>query len=323
MIQSADLMTSRLCSITSTEWPASTSRWKTFSSTRTSSKCRPVVGSSNRKRVAGGVGRHPVESGVRSAGVRNARSVARVACHDYFRQVPDQLQPLTFAAGKGVDWLAQFQVAQAHFLQQLQALDRALRRTRLGERGQEGDGFLDRRIEEIGDGERAWSVRRGCEHRWTGDRETLDCGLRSYLHFENMGAVAAAIAIGAADEYVAEELHFDLLEPGAAAALALALAGVEAEGAGVEPALLGRLRLGEESADVVERADIDRRVGARRLAENGLVHQHHAAEVLSAAQECGWRSAGCGIAVPVVAVVIGGQAVRGFRLRRDRNGAAR
>ena len=46
MIQSAVLMTSRLCSITSTVLPRSTSRCSTSSSTRTSSKCRPVVGSS-------------------------------------------------------------------------------------------------------------------------------------------------------------------------------------------------------------------------------------------------------------------------------------
>ena len=43
---STDLMTSRLCSITTTVLPASTSRWRTWSSFRMSSKCRPVVGSS-------------------------------------------------------------------------------------------------------------------------------------------------------------------------------------------------------------------------------------------------------------------------------------
>ncbi len=48
MTQSAVLMTSRLCSMTSTVLPASTSRASTASSLRTSSKCRPVVGSSSR-----------------------------------------------------------------------------------------------------------------------------------------------------------------------------------------------------------------------------------------------------------------------------------
>jgi Cu/Ag efflux pump CusA len=46
MIQSAVLMTSRLCSMTTTVLPCSTSSCSTSSSLRTSSKCRPVVGSS-------------------------------------------------------------------------------------------------------------------------------------------------------------------------------------------------------------------------------------------------------------------------------------
>src|SRR6185437_9431556 len=46
--QSAALITSRLCSITIKEPPASMRRRKAASSLLTSSKCRPVVGSSNR-----------------------------------------------------------------------------------------------------------------------------------------------------------------------------------------------------------------------------------------------------------------------------------
>ena len=45
--QSAVLMTSRLCSITITVLPVSTSRVSTPSSLRMSSKCSPVVGSSS------------------------------------------------------------------------------------------------------------------------------------------------------------------------------------------------------------------------------------------------------------------------------------
>ena len=46
MIQSAVLITSRLCSMTMTVLPLSTSPLSTSSSLRMSSKCRPVVGSS-------------------------------------------------------------------------------------------------------------------------------------------------------------------------------------------------------------------------------------------------------------------------------------
>ena len=45
-IQSAVLITSRLCSMTRTVLPWSTSRWRTWRSFSTSAKCRPVVGSS-------------------------------------------------------------------------------------------------------------------------------------------------------------------------------------------------------------------------------------------------------------------------------------
>jgi len=92
------------------------------------------------------------------------------------------------------------------------------------------------------------------------------------LHFQDVLAVAAAVALGAANEDVAQELHFDLLEPGAAAPLALPLAGVEAERAGVQAPLPGQLRLREERPNVVKRPDIHRRVRPRCLAENGLVH---------------------------------------------------
>jgi hypothetical protein len=102
-----------------------------------------------------------------------------------------------------------------------------------------------------------------------------------------MGAIAAAIAIGAADEDVAQELHLDLLEARAAASFALPLTGVEAEGAGIESALLGLLGLGEDGPDVVERAYIDRRIRARGLAEDGLIHQDDAAEVFGTLKNCG------------------------------------
>ena len=49
MIQSAARITSRLCSITISEWPRSSSRRNACISLAMSSKCRPVVGSSNMK----------------------------------------------------------------------------------------------------------------------------------------------------------------------------------------------------------------------------------------------------------------------------------
>ena len=69
--------------------------------------------------------------------------------------------------------------------------------------------------------------------------------------------IAATIALGAADENIAEELHLDLLETSAATFLALTDGGIKAEGAGVESTLFGDFGLGEDFADVVERANIE------------------------------------------------------------------
>src|ERR1035437_3594844 len=50
MTQSASAMRSRLCSMTITEWPASTSRCSTSTNRCTSAMCRPMVGSSRMNR---------------------------------------------------------------------------------------------------------------------------------------------------------------------------------------------------------------------------------------------------------------------------------
>ena len=57
------------------------------------------------------------------------------------------------------------------------------------------------------------------------------------LHVEDLGAEAAAVAVGAAQVDVGEELHLDVLEARAAAGRAAAVAGVEAEHAGAVAAL--------------------------------------------------------------------------------------
>src|SRR5690606_8016919 len=49
--QSHDLATSKLCSMTTTVLPLATTETSTFNSLATSSKCSPVVGSSNRYSV--------------------------------------------------------------------------------------------------------------------------------------------------------------------------------------------------------------------------------------------------------------------------------
>lgn len=99
-----------------------------------------------------------------------------------------------------------------------------------------------------------------------------------------MRAIAPAVAVGTTDEDVAQELHLDLLEAGAAAALALASRRVETERAGRQAALSGGVGLGEHLADVVECADVDGRIRPRGLAERRLVDEQNAPQMPGAGQ---------------------------------------
>ena len=65
---------------------------------------------------------------------------------------------------------------------------------------------------------------------------------RRRVHLEHLGAVAPAVAVGAAQVDVGEELHLDVLEAVAAAGRAAAVAGVEAERALRVAALLRERR---------------------------------------------------------------------------------
>src|SRR5205823_6656676 len=73
----------------------------------------------------------------------------REACPT-FSEVTHELEPLAFAAGKGVDRLTKAQITEADFLQQLQFPDRALRGTGVGKAAKKPDDFIDRRVEEVG-----------------------------------------------------------------------------------------------------------------------------------------------------------------------------
>src|SRR4051812_40928336 len=99
-----------------------------------------------------------------------------------------------------------------------------------------------------------------------------------------MRPIPPAVAIRAANKNVTEKLHFNLLKARSAAPLALALGGVETESAGIEAALFGGFGLREEFPDIIKGTDVNCRIGASRLAENGLVHQHNLAKVLCALQ---------------------------------------
>src|SRR6185369_3096659 len=200
-------------------------------------------------------------------------------------EVADQFQSLAFAARQRVDGLAQFEVTQADLFQQSQGGGRPEGRARERKFIEETDGLLDGRFEQVADRKRA-EARIGAialSFSLPGAR-VVRPPRQANFYLQDMRTVTPAVAIGAANEDVAEELHLDLFEAGAAAPLTLALGRIEAEGAGVETPLFGDLGLGEEIANVFERADVDSGIGTRRFAENGLIDEHDPSEMFAALQ---------------------------------------
>lgn len=93
---------------------------------------------------------------------------------------------------------------------------------------------------------------------------------------------AAALAGGAGDEDIREELHGNLLVAHAPAALTAATPGVKGESGGGEAGALGLFGGGKEFADGVVDVEIEEGGGAGGLAERGLVDQDHIGDLLEA-----------------------------------------
>ena len=169
-----------------------------------------------------------------------------------------ELQPLRFAAGQRGHRLAELHVLEPDVDQRRQhARD-------FGVVAEEGQRLADRHVEHVGDAGRPST--------------TVDGDLQRF------GSEALAVAVGAAQVDVRQELHLDVFEAVAAAGRAAPVAGIEREGAGGVVALLRHARLREDRADRVERADVARRVGARRLADLRLVDERDVVEPVIAEQ---------------------------------------
>src|SRR5205085_2880719 len=99
--------------------------------------------------------------------------------------------------------------------------------------------------------------------------------LAADLDGEDLRLVAFAVALRAANENVAEELHLYLFVAHAAATLAAADPGVEGESARGKALGNSLGRGGEEVANAIEHTQIERGAGTWRAGERRLVHHHH------------------------------------------------
>ncbi len=181
-----------------------------------------------------------------------------------FGEVAGELEALRLPARERGDGLPQAQVVEAHVGERLQAA-RDLR------------------------------IRRESRHRLAhGELEHLRDVAPVHRHLEHLVAVAGAVTVWAAQVYVGQELHLDVLEAVAAAGGAAAVARIEAEGSGRVAARSRVRRGGEERADRIERTHVARGIGARRAPDRRLVDEHHVVHPLDVgeAAECAGRLGG-------------------------------
>ena len=169
-------------------------------------------------------------------------------------EVRGELDALGFAAGERGGGLAEADVAEADFVEDVELVDD------LGVAGEVDEGFLDGHVEDVVD------------------------VLALVLDVEDGGFVAGAVAFFAGEFDVGEELHLDGDGAVAFADVAAAAGDVEGEVAGGEAFALGVGLRGEEGADVVEGLDVGDGVGARGAADGGLVDEDDVVEVLGAGE---------------------------------------
>ena len=168
------------------------------------------------------------------------------------------LQPLRFAARQRGHGLAQLHVFQPHIHDRLQGANH------IAVGAEKMDCFANRQIQHIG------------------HIDAFPLALNG--HFQNLRPVALAVAVGAAQVDVAQELHFDVLEARAAAGGAAPVPAVEAELGGGVATFAGQVGIGKDLAHSIPRPHITDRVGARRLADGRLVDKDDFAQLLGPQQ---------------------------------------
>ena len=173
--------------------------------------------------------------------------------------MPRQFEALCLAAGQCRHRLPEPQVVKTHFAKRRQA------QADLLVRGEEPQRFGNRHVEHVGD----------AHARMIGARQ---------FALEHLGAIAAAVAIRAAQVHVGKELHFHMLEAVAATARTAPVAGIEAECPRGVLALARLGQSGKQFANGVEGAHVTRRIRARRASDPALIHHYHSVDELGAMQ---------------------------------------
>ena len=185
-------------------------------------------------------------------------------------QKTGQLEALRLATRKRGHGLPQLHVFQTHIDNRLQHADHiAVGAEQIG-------GLTHRQVQHIG--------------HIQGTTLALD------RHLQNLGAIALAIAVRAAQIYVAEELHLDVFEARATTGRATAIATVEAELGTCVAALTRQRGHRKQLTNRVPGTDITDRVGTCGFANRRLINKHDFAQQLSTHQTLVRAGRFCGLA---------------------------
>ena len=185
------------------------------------------------------------------AGRRLVEQVHRAAGR-LFHQLAGQLDALGFAAGERRRRLADLDVVEADRVQRAElVMDR-------GDVFEVGHRFLHVHLEHLGD------------------------ALFLVHHLQRFAIEAVAVADGARDPDVGQEIHFEPVRAVAVARFAAAALHVEAEPARLVAAALRLGQLRVEAADVVEQFDVRAGIRARRAADRRLVDDDQLVELVDA-----------------------------------------
>lgn len=167
-------------------------------------------------------------------------------------ELSGELDALGFAAGESGGGLAELNIAETDFLNGFELRENS------GDVGEEFNSFINRHVKNLGN------------------------IFPFVLDLEGFVVVAAAVASGAGDVDVGEEVHFDFVDTVALAGFAASALNIETEAAGFITAKFSFGLMGEKFADLVEDAGIGRDIGARGAANRGLVDDDTLVEVLDA-----------------------------------------
>lgn len=174
-----------------------------------------------------------------------------------------EFEALGLAAGEGVEWLAELEVAETDLDEGREEFDNLL--MALGVGGRQAGGFCVK-VDGIDDGE----------------MEDVVDGFSEIVEIQGGGFVTLAVAIGAGDVEVGEELHLDFFKAVSGATVAAAGPGVEGEEASGQLANLGLGCAGEKLANRIEGSEENSGGGARGAGDGGLIDEFDAGEVLGA-----------------------------------------